>query len=358
MQTGIRRRPLAALGLATLLAAPGGVALAQEKLPVKVVVVTMFEVDGDEGDAPGEFQAWVERLPLPRKIDFPQGFRNLRYNPDKQVLGISTGMGTARSSASIMALGMDPRFDLAKAYWVVAGIAGADPNNMSVGSAAWAEWVVDADLAHEIDEREIPGDWTTGYLPLFKAHPYEQPVPADTNGAVFHLQPGLVRWAYADTKDITLADSEALRHLREKYTPYAEAQKPPSVMRGDTLSGMTFWHGKLLNEWANAWTTYWTGGQGDYVTTAMEDTGTMTALTLLGAAGKVDPQRVLVLRTASNYAMQYPGITAAQSLSGEMKGGYSAYGPSLDAAYVVGSKVVNDLVAGWAAYADTPPSAP
>ena len=25
---------------------------------------------------------------------------------------------------------------------------------------------------------------------------------------------------------------------------------PPTVMKGDTLSGMTFWHGKLMNDWA------------------------------------------------------------------------------------------------------------
>ena len=96
-------------------------------IPVKVVVVTMFEVGEDTGDRPGEFQFWVERLPLPDKIPFPQGYRDLRHNPQKGVLGIVTGIGTARAAASIMALGMDPRFDLSKAYWLVAGIAGVNP---------------------------------------------------------------------------------------------------------------------------------------------------------------------------------------------------------------------------------------
>ena len=107
----------------------------------------MFEPGADTGDRPGEFQAWVERLPLAGVLPFPQGYRDLRYNPDKGVLGIVTGIGTARAAASIMALGMDPRFDLSRAYWLVAGIAGADPNDMSLGSAAWAEWLVDGDLA-------------------------------------------------------------------------------------------------------------------------------------------------------------------------------------------------------------------
>ena len=46
---------------------------------------------------------------------------------------------------------------------------------------------------------------------------------------------------------------------------------------------------------------YHTGGRGNYVTTAMEDTGTMQALTFLAPAdGRVDKRRVLVLRIGSN----------------------------------------------------------
>ena len=35
-----------------------------EPIPVKVVVVTMFEVGADEGDRAGEFQLWKERRNL------------------------------------------------------------------------------------------------------------------------------------------------------------------------------------------------------------------------------------------------------------------------------------------------------
>jgi purine nucleoside permease len=165
-----------AFALATLMAAQGGPVLADmrdpDPLPVKVVIVTMFEVGEDEGDQPGELQAWVERLPLPESLPFPQGHRDLRINREMGVLAILTGVGTARSAASIMALGMDPRFDLGRAYWLVAGIAGVDPDDMSVGSAAWAEWVVDGSLMHEIDAREIPPHWPTGRVPLDHAEPY------------------------------------------------------------------------------------------------------------------------------------------------------------------------------------------
>jgi len=116
---------------APLVAASPADAQERKSISIKVVVVTMFEIGEDTGDRPGEFQTWVEQLPLPEKIRFPQGHRDLRYNRDKGVLGIVTGIGTGRAAASIMALGMDPRFDLSKAYWLVAGIAGVNPNEAS-----------------------------------------------------------------------------------------------------------------------------------------------------------------------------------------------------------------------------------
>src|ERR1700682_3401329 len=103
-----------------------------ETIPVKVVVVTMFERGADTGDDLGEFQNWVEHKKLDRVIDFPQGFHNLRMNADG-VLGTVTGVGTARAAANTMALGMDPRFDLTRAHWGVGGSGGVDPEDASLG---------------------------------------------------------------------------------------------------------------------------------------------------------------------------------------------------------------------------------
>jgi len=316
---------------------------------VKVVVVTMFEQGEDEGDAPGEFQNWVEKLPLPEVIAFESGYRNLRYNEEKSVLGVVTGIGTAKAAATIMALGSDPRFDFSETYWLVAGISGVDPQDASVGSAIWAEWLIDGDLSHEIDAREIPGSWKTGYIPLRLSEPYEQPVPKNNEGVVYQLNPELVDWAYELTKDLDLGDNDVIAGFRSLYKSYPNAQKPPFVTKGDQLAAQTYWHGKLLNDWANDWTKYWTLGEGNFVTSAMEETGTMQSLTFLANTGNVNLNKVLVLRTASNYTMQYDGITAAESLSGEKLSdkGYTAYIPSLNSAYMVGSKVVNQIVENW-----------
>ena len=283
---------------------------AQPAVEVKVVVVTMFERGADTGDQPGELQYWVERERLDRVFTLPLGWRDVRMNQDG-VLALCTGIGTAKAAASVMALGLDPRFDLRKAYWVVAGIAGIDPEDGSTGSAVWAEWVVDGDLGHEIDAREIPAEWPTGYVPLRKTTPYEMPRREPDEGEAYRLQPALVDWAFNLTKGLTLEDTDAMRAQREKYAAHPAAPYAAARPEGDTLSSGTFWHGRKLSEWANAWVRYHTGGRGNYVTTAMEDTGTMQALTFLDTAGRVDKRRVLVLRTASNFDQQRDGLTAA-----------------------------------------------
>jgi len=350
--------------LVTAMLSPAAVSFAADPrpIPVRVVVVTTFELGQDTGDKPGEFQAWAERLPLPQTIAFPQGYRALRYDPRKQVLGIVTGEGSLHGAASVMALGMDPRFDLSRAYWVVAGIAGIDPNTASVGSAAWAEWLIDRDLNFEIDAREIPPDWSTGHVPLGRTKPYELPAPAlerssGTNG--YHLNAGLVNWAYDLTKSVQLDDTPALKKIRAAYPDYPNAQKPPFVLKGDEVVASDWWLGKIMTTQAEQWMRYWTNGKGHLATTAMEDCGVLQSLTFLAQARKVRLDRVLVLRTAANYTLPRAGETAAQLLAQEANEDdvLSAYLPSLEAAYRVGSPVVNELVTHWEKYRDQTPTA-
>lgn len=349
------------LGAALLLFAlpnllAGQTAASSKPIAVKVVIVTMFERGEDTGDVPGEYQLWVEREHLDQIIPLPSGFHHARLNKDG-VLGILTGVGTAKAAASVMAVGLDPRFDLSKSYWIIAGIGGGDPADVSLGSAVWAEHVVDGDLAYEIDARQIPEQWSTGYVPLRKATPFEQPATADF-GEVYTLNPALTDWALRLTRDVSLPDSDSLRTSRARYAGFPNALKPPFITKGDQLSASTFWHGSKMNEWANAWTRYYTGGKGNYMVCAMEDSGTLQALTFLAQAGRVDFHRVLVLRTVSNYDREPPGMSAADSLKTMVSGNYSAYLPALEAAEIVGDKVVRDLITHWRERESTVPGQP
>ena len=322
---------------------------------VKVVVVSMFEHGALTGDRPGEFQFWVERLPLPVEHDFPAGPYPLRAN-DEGVLGVCIGGGIANAAASVMALGFDPRFDLTRAYWLIAGIAGGDPEDVSLGSAVWARHVVDGDLLYEIDAREIPEGWPYGLIPLGGEAPAQSAEDIATGWTIdnvhFALNAPLAEWAAALTRSHALADSAALRKGRADYVGYPRAQAPPTVMLGDTLSASTYWHGALLNGWANDWVRLYGGEDAEFVTTNMEDSGTLTAISRLADIGKADMDRVLVLRTVSNFSMPPPGKDAAWSATAE----YPGQGrPGLEAAFQVGKVVVRALVEGWAEHRESPP---
>jgi purine nucleoside permease len=328
-----------------LLAAVANAAAAKpHPIPVKVVVVTMFEQGADTGDAPGELQYWVERDYLDKIYPLPAGYHSARMNSEGE-MAVLTGQGTAHAAATIMAVGLDPRFDFSHAYWIVAGIAGGCPDRVSLGSAVWARWVVDADLGYEIDAREIPPDWSTGYLPLRKAKPFEQPAEPQP-GQAYALNAPLAQWAFNLTRATPLEDSDRLKEIRSGFEG-AAAQRSPFVAMGDEISSSTYWHGKLMDAWAAEWMRYFTGGRGEFATTAMEDTGTLQSLEFLANAGRVDMKRVLVLRAVSNFDRQPRGLTASQSLARQRIGKYAAYLPSLEAAYRVGHVVVSELITHW-----------
>jgi purine nucleoside permease len=319
-------------------------------MKIKAVVVAMFESGEDTGDRPGEFQLWVEREKLDKILLFPAGHRPLRLSNDGSVLGVVTGAGVTNATATIMALGLDPRFDLSKSYWIVAGIAGVDPNDASLGSAAWATHVLDGDLARELDSREAPSNWPYALVPMGAKRPNERPT-RQTDTVVYQLNPDLVEWAYQLTKDLKLMDTPEAAAYRARYKGFPKAVVPPFVLKGDSLGSSTYWHGKVLNQWANDWVKLWTNGQGNYVMTNMEDNGTVTALSRLSKTGRADLRRVLVLRTGSNYDMQAPGQTAAESAFAAYAGGL----PSLEAAHKVGSTVLHELLKNWSKWENTIP---
>ncbi len=333
-----------------LLATAVNVAIASEPslpIPVKVVVVTMFESGEVTGDRPGEFQFWVERLKLDKVLPFELGEYELRMN-DEGVLGICLGGGIANATASIMALGLDKRFDLTKSYWLIAGIAGADPADMSLGSAAWARWVIDGDLLYEIDGREIPEDWPYGMIPLGATRPAMSPQELrggwSLDTIAFELNQNLTQWAYNLTKDVKIKDAPGIREFRKQFKGYPNAQKPPFVTLGETLSSSTYWHGALLDQWANDWVPLYSNEKMNFMTSNMEDSGTLTGLDRLGRGKLVDPQRVMVLRTASNFTMPPPGKEASWSATAP----YADDGlPAKETAFQIGNVVVQEILKHW-----------
>src|SRR5262249_33705348 len=179
-----------------------------------------------------------------------------------------------------------------------------------------------------------------------KSSPYEQPM-SPARAGIFATNADLTAWALALTRATPLADSDDLKKFRARFAGFPNAVRPPFVTRGDQVTASTFWHGSKMEQWAKEWAKYYSGGTANYMVCGMEDSGTLQALTFLNEAGRVDLKRVLVLRTVSNYDREAPGVSVADSLKSLAAGNYSAYLPALDAAEIVGDKVVRDIVAHW-----------
>lgn len=328
---------------------------AVELIRPKVLVVATFEVGADTGDTPGEFQFWAERQQLTESIVVPGLDHPVMFNPTTGVYGVVSGT-TVRAGLQIQALGLDSRFDLSRSYWLVNGIAGVSPLVAAEGSAAWARYVVDGDIAYEIDTREAPADWPYGIMALGNKTPLQKPVIPDwaPKPMAWEINPALVAWAYGKTKDMTLADSpEAKAHRALYAADFPAVAKGPVVLLGESFGSCRYWHGAAMQKWADDWTSTYTDGRGVCAMSNMEDHGIANALARLGALGKVDFRRVLFLRTGSNFSMPPKGESAAASMVAE----YQGMVPALEAAYSVGSTVVDALLASWADYEIAPPVA-
>jgi len=347
------------------LAAASFVALAAlasaQQLRPRVVVVAYFEVGADTGDRPGELQLWAERDHLDRSIEVPGMSRPVRANADASEIAVTVGPGNINPAVNLMALGADPRFDLRQSHWLIAGIAGISPADGAIGSAVWTDFVVNGDLAKEIDPREKPADWPDGFLSLDGVTPadpkgganWEDDVRqwagtearSNRRGNVIRLNTDLLRWAFQQTHSIALPETPEMHALCQRYTGSTAAAAGPRVFVGANLATEIFWHGALMDAWAHRWVAFETDGVAHLATTAMNDTGALLALRSLTAQGKADWNRVLLLRTASNFDQPPPGVTAAENLASEKHGSYAAYLPALDAAYKVGHPIVTAWLA-------------
>lgn len=323
---------VAALGTSTAWAAT---APATPVAP-KVMLITMF--------AP-EAQNWIDRLKLTQEIKVPglsAEYPAVRCNA-QQVCLMVTGMGQTNAAASTLALGLSSEFDLRKTYFVVAGIAGINPHHGTIGTAAWAHYLVEFGTQWEIDSRDVPKSWPTGYIGINTKGPNEKP-PLDYKTEVFELNPVLQAKALALSKDVVLSESKESTAWRQHY-PYAPANQAPKVTQCDTLAGNTWFSGTRLSERAEVWTKLLTDNKGTYCTTQQEDNSTYEALLRASRAGKVDISRLAVVRAGSDFDRPYPGYSEVDNLLKYADQG--GFVPALVNLYRAGNPLVQNIVEHW-----------
>ena len=233
-------------------------------------------------------------------------------------------------------------FDLKKTYFMIAGIAGVNPKYGTIGAVAFSKYAIQVALQYEFDAREIPDNFTTGYIPLgaFLPDQYPQYIYGTE---VFEVNEDLRDIAVEFAKTAKLNDSSISQAYRSNYA-YPDARKAPGILSCDVATSDVYFSGKLLGETFENTTTLFTNGSGIYCTTAQEDNATLEVLLRAAIRKTVDFARIIVMRTASDFDRPYPGQSDVDNL---MYANQGSFEPAIENIYLAGTPVVKGILEGW-----------
>jgi purine nucleoside permease len=310
-----------------------------------------------------EEDVWLQPLALDNNVTvagFNPRFPHAHCNANYTVCQITTGEAEINAASTITALYLSPLFNLTTTYFLIAGIAGINPYQGTTGTAAFARFAVQAALQYEIDSREIPANWSTGYFALGTLQPGQY--PENIYGSeVFELNVNLRDKALSLASNIPLNDTETAAAYRAKYD-YAPANQPPKVVAGDSACADVYYSGHFLGEAFGNFTSLMTNGSGVYTTTAQvlihsperqfltlykEDNATLEAMVRAALLGLVDFARIVLIRTASDFDRPPPGVDPVYHLREAPQGGF---GPAIQNILLAGRPFVNDVVENWSTY--------
>lgn len=213
---------------------------------------------------------------------------------------------------------------------------------LTSGSVALARYVVQVALAYELDARQMPSNWTTGYWIQGTSGPGETANAQIYGTEVFELNTNLRDAVKPYLSDIALNDSSTAQAWRAQFD-YAPANAPPAVFCGDVSTSDVYFAGTLLSEAFGNITKLWTNGTGEYAMTAQEDNASLEAIIRGHKAGLVDATRVIVLRTASDFDRAPPGVDALKAFQADQ----GAFEPSLQNIFIAGNPIVQGIICDW-----------
>ena len=220
-----------------------------------------------------------------------------------------------------------------------------NPKVGTIGGVTFARYAIQVALQYEIDAREKPTNFSTGYVPQGSDSPDEYP-QSIYGTEVFEINANLQKLAIEMAKEAELFDTTEAQEFRTKYgtnPEFAAAVEAPSILACDTATSDVYWSGALLGDAFENTTTLFTNGTGVYCTTQQEDNATLEALMRGALIGSIDFSRIIILRTASNFDRPYDGQTVANHLFGSSPG----FELSIQNIHLAGVKVVKGIVAGW-----------
>ncbi|KAF4594450.1 Purine nucleoside permease [Ophiocordyceps camponoti-floridani] len=273
-------------------------------------------------------------------------FPQILCTQDGLICQATLGEGEINAAASMTALVLCPDLNLKHTYFLLAGIAGVNPHQATLGSVALARFAVQPALQTEIDPRSLPENFSTGYMSFGRNRPLEYPTIL-YGTEVFELNVALRDAASLLASRATLADDDASRRYRALYRDnksYANATLPPSVVKCDCTTSDVYYSGTILSQVFEDTTRLWTNGSAVYCMTAQEDNAVLEVLLRAAVHGLVDYSRVMVMRTASDFDRPPPGISDLHHLTRIDQNGFVI---AIENLYRAGMEIVRGILAGW-----------
>ncbi|CAK5266497.1 unnamed protein product [Mycena citricolor] len=311
----------------------------------QVLIVNMFINEAEAWYGIPDFNVLAKNITVPGLSPlFPQ----VHCTQDGRICQLVTGEGEINAASSISTLVNSPAaFDLTSTYFLISGIAGINPKVATIGSVTLARYAVHVGLQFEVDARQIPGSFSTGYFGQGTTAPGQYPTIL-YGTEVFELNEPLRQLAFAAAKSANLTDSADSQAMRAAYAKSAPAfaainSAGPRVVLCDTATADAFWGGNLLGDAFANTTAVWTNGTGVYCSTQQEDNATLNSLLRGSLAGLVDFSRIIVLRAASDFDRPLAGGDSVATLLGPAP----AFVLSTVNARLVGVKVIAMILNGW-----------
>jgi purine nucleoside permease len=309
----------------------------------KVMIVSMF---GKEA-----ITTWYTNMDFVHNITVPglsPLFPWVHCTEDYEVCQFITGESEINAAATVTAITLSPLFDLSETYFLIAGIAGGEPSQVTLGSVTFAEYAVQVALEYQIDSKEVPEsyNWTTGYFPFDTDSPLAFP-ESWYGSEIFRVNPVLRDRAFdiSSSKAVLANGTSGNAAFRALYD-YAPANELPTFSKCDVLTSDTYWAGDVLSFYFGNLTQVMTNGSATYCATAQEDNATLESMMRAHLFGLVDYSRIIIMRTISDFARAPPSLQndTVHFFKNVSQGGSSV---AITNIWKAGYPIVQDILENW-----------
>lgn len=296
-----------------------------------------------------EEDAWIRNLDLMHNISVPllsPEYPYVHSNDNFTIMSVTTGEGEINAATTIAALCMSPLLDLTETYFLISGIGGGSPQHTTIGSVTFAKYAVQVGLQYQIDSREIPANWTYGYVNFKTSQP--NVYPATVYGTeIFELNENLMNRAMHLASNVTLQNGTTGNvSFRQRYNASMAAYGAPKLVACDTATSDVYWSGEILEHAMSDFVTTISNKTATYCSTQQEDNASLESFLRAAKHGLVDYNRIVLTRGISDFDRAPNGLNATEFFFGgkNLQGGATATFTNL---YLAGLPFVQDVVANW-----------